>query len=298
MMQSEFQQNFPLFCRELSARRRIPKNTLLLSDESKKADEKRNEIRESRSIFRGRRYEFTLIELLIVIAIIAILAGILLPVLNMAKQKAQVLACLNNIRQIGSGFSSYCSDYHDWYLGHFSMSGTRTYVEQASTWAAMLSRQRYGGTRYAEWSHLGYLPWDCGDFNETNITGIMRCPSYDPSRDGGVNLGTLYIMNMRLTGDLSFPLVMKSVAKDSTSTYYKLGSIRTPSSTAAIGESFGYTGSSGFYFKHGNGFLTNINFLDGHTETVRRNRYKGAWSDAVKKAIAQSNYWPFSTITE
>ena len=62
-----------------------------------------------------RQRGFTLIELLVVIAIIAILAAILLPALAEAKEKAKLVNCMNNLKQLGMALMVYANESSDWF---------------------------------------------------------------------------------------------------------------------------------------------------------------------------------------
>jgi len=63
--------------------------------------------------YTGARAAFSLVELLVVVAIIAILAAILFPVFSRARENARRSSCQSNLRQIGLGALQYTQDYDE-----------------------------------------------------------------------------------------------------------------------------------------------------------------------------------------
>ena len=94
---------------------------------------------------------FTLIELLIVIAIIAILAGMLLPALNAAREKARAIKCASNLKQYGMAIAMYAHTYQDYLLIQNPVNhrtGTIGYIYQ---WGGYIQTELMPKMREADW---------------------------------------------------------------------------------------------------------------------------------------------------
>ena len=115
---------------------------------------------------------FTLIELLIVIAIISVLAAMLLPALSKARETAKRISCVNMEKQYGIVFHNYTDDYKGWYMRGGDLS-TRGDVNQSTgQWSDLLDSLGY--TSYQTVS-LG------SDFPRLHQ---LRCPTYQPLTSG------------------------------------------------------------------------------------------------------------------
>ena len=114
---------------------------------------------------------FTLIEVLIVIAVIAILAALLLPALSSSKDKAQRVRCMNNLKQLATASTMYAAD-NDGRLADNSPMGSPP-AQRTNAWVQ-------GNVKIdAEASNLNFIV-QCKLFPYGNNPGIFHCPADFP----------------------------------------------------------------------------------------------------------------------
>ena len=219
---------------------------------------------------RGSQAAFTLVELLVVISIISILAGLLLPALGRAMDAARLTQCASNLKQSGLSFQQYADQHHGMLPGA-SMTHAGKVIRVHGAVPAF-----YTGyiTDWVDWNHGGGTGQSRAQ--HTGDWSIMRCPA-DGTKYGGAEYCN-YGYN-GLAGDYDSPHFQGM-------DFRREADIRQPSAIMLTGDSLnnarGHDGYSfriinnnpgmlgwgtdkviPYYFDRHNG-VANYTFVDGH----------------------------------
>ena len=117
-----------------------------------------------------RRPAFSLLELLVVLAVVAVLLGLLLPALTGARDAAKAVACLSNLRQVGVATEAYTEDHAD-HLPYAVVTGVGASGGGVLSWDDLLD-PHLGGTLTPTEREAPLRP-------ASSPAGVLRCPADD-----------------------------------------------------------------------------------------------------------------------
>lgn len=227
----------------------------------------------------AKKNKFTLVELLMVIAVIAILVGMLLPALNKAREEVRKISCAGNLKQLGLAIPQYAGDNDD-YIAPAKRSDSDSYLKNWDVKYAVYLGCKFSGVHPS--SPTSWL--------------VFVCPSHSKNRvpDNAFPRSYAFVEGLLLTSPrdaAGAPLPKMSRYKRQSSTYCiadvdynnqtSTGFRKTRIGAADSAGPLWFSNSLGVGANHNS--AANITFLDGHVAS--RKKWKG------RDAIA---YWDWA----